>query len=334
MAPPDFLNHWHPVLKSSGLRKTPVKIRLNDTDIVLFRGEFDRIGALLDACPHRRMQLNLGCIKNDRLICPYHGYEYNISGEGKIPGSENRKIQARNFDAIERSGVIWIKNANVPAIFPFHEPDGYRRIALAHHKIKAPLPLVLDNFSEVEHTSQVHAFLGYDAEKMNEIEIKLETSENSVRLFNKGQQKKVPGIIRWSLNLGTSDYFIDDWTTFFSPIHAVYDQYWTDLNGNVRKDKLKVYVFFNSTVENQTELFTFLYMTTRPFGKFGLNLFIKPAMKIILNMEVQRDKKMIEQLAEKTPEIKGMKLSRFDQALVHIRNRIEKIYLRKENHSN
>jgi vanillate O-demethylase monooxygenase subunit len=94
--------------------------------------------------------------------------------------------------------------------------------------ISAPLELVLDNFTEVEHTSSVHALLGYDINDLSDVEVKLETSETSVRLYNKGKQKELPFFLENFLGIEKQDFFIDDWTTYFSPVYTVYDQYWID----------------------------------------------------------------------------------------------------------
>jgi len=52
-----ILDHWHPVLPSRQLRCEPVGVRLAGRCLVLFRDHANRIGALADECPHRRMRL-------------------------------------------------------------------------------------------------------------------------------------------------------------------------------------------------------------------------------------------------------------------------------------
>lgn len=63
------IDHWHPVLSSKALREQPVAVRLAGHNIVLFRGEDGKIGALEDCCPHRRMRLSCGSVVNHRLQC-------------------------------------------------------------------------------------------------------------------------------------------------------------------------------------------------------------------------------------------------------------------------
>ena len=69
----------------------------------------------------------------------------------------------------------------------------YRRIWLidvCHYNINAPLELVLDNFTEVEHTPDVHAF-GDDIKRMKEVVVESETDDTTVRI-KKWVPKKLP----------------------------------------------------------------------------------------------------------------------------------------------
>ena len=123
------------------------------------------------------------------------------------------------------------------------------------------------------------------------------------------------------------DLFVDDWTTYFSPIYTVYDQYWIDLKTGASRDtRLRIYLFFNPISETSVGLTAFTYMRYPLFAHFGLNLLIKPAIKQIVNLEVLRDKKILEKILDKNPNIAGMKLTRFDRSLGPNRKRIERIY--------
>ncbi len=320
-------DHWHPVLKSNELKSKPKAIILNGKQVVLFRDKEGLASALEDICPHRRMALSLGSVKNGRLTCIYHGMSFDRNGKGESPGTEDCKISAAKFECLEFYGAIWIKSANSSAPFPYFDIEGFGLMDISRYSISAPLELVLDNFTEVEHTPSVHAFLGYDNKKMKEVVVEPEIDDLKVRIKNTGPQKKLPPLFRYILGLDKKDLFVDDWTTYFSPVYTVYDQYWVDAKTNEPSDtRLRIYLFFNPISDTSVGLITFTYMKYPLFSHFGLNLLIKPAIKQIVNLEVLRDKKILEKILDKNPNIAGMKLTRFDRSLGPNRKRIDRIY--------
>lgn len=318
------LEHWHPVLKSNLLKRLPIQIELNNTKIVLFRTE-EKVSALMDTCPHRRMPLSKGKIFHNKIKCAYHGICFDSDGNSSSI-EESSKIQAESFDTVELHNYIWIKKKNIPAKFPFFDIEGLKQIDISEHEIFAPLELVLDNFTEVEHTPEVHLFLGYDKTKMNEIKVECMTEEETVRIKNIGPQKKIPTLIRYFLEIGENDFFVDDWTTYFSPIYSVYEQYWLDKNFQKRKNYFKIYVFFNPINKDKTKLIVFTFFKYSKWKNFALNLFIKPILSQIVQAEIKRDKKALEMIQDKNPNVQGMKLTRFDKSLGPNRFRIKKIY--------
>jgi phenylpropionate dioxygenase-like ring-hydroxylating dioxygenase large terminal subunit len=321
------LDHWHPVLKSKELENKPLAITLNGTQIVLFRDKDGLASALDDKCPHRRMALSHGSIKNGRIRCIYHGMSFDREGKGQSPDTEDCKINAGKFDCLELHGAIWVKSKECASPFPYFNTEGFRLIDICQYTIQAPLELVLDNFTEVEHTPDVHAFLGYDSNRMKEVFVESEITENTVRIKNTGPQKNLPFIFKYILDLEKTDLFVDDWTTYFSPVYSVYDQYWIDSKSNLPRDtRFKIYVFFSPISESSVRLMAFTYMKYYLFGHFGLNLLIKPAIKQIVNLEILRDKNILEKILDKNTLIAGMKLTRFDRSLGPNRKRIEKIY--------
>ncbi|MDX1958910.1 MAG: Rieske 2Fe-2S domain-containing protein [Leptospiraceae bacterium] len=326
------LKHWHPILEETKLNKKPISIKLLDKEIVIFKDSNGKISALDDVCPHRRMRLSNGKIVENSIQCPYHSWK--IDGEGTCisPASGFQNGKANSYDVMRKHGMIWIRERNSSTDFPIFQTDGYHFISSIQTEIEAPLEIVLDNFTETEHTSSVHAFLGFGMNELKDAEVVFDSTESSTRLFNKAKQKKIPWLIRHFIEIKSTDYFIDDWTTYFSPVYTVYDQYWTKGNSTEERPvKLKIYVFFNPIDKDKTQVIAFTFMKYRLLGNLGLNLFIKPAMKWIVNYEVLLDKQMIESIANKEVSLKGTKLSKFDKSLGPNRNRIEKVYRQTEN---
>ncbi len=79
--------YWHPVALSESLtERKPVGTRLLDVNLVIYRLD-GRVTAAFDRCPHRGTRLSLGTLSHGRLICPYHGLEFDGRGVcTRIPG--------------------------------------------------------------------------------------------------------------------------------------------------------------------------------------------------------------------------------------------------------
>ncbi len=75
------LRHWHPLLRSRELRRRPIRRRLCGTSIVLFRTASGRPAAVSEVCPHRRMSLAAGRVCGEQLVCAYHGWRFDPSGQ-------------------------------------------------------------------------------------------------------------------------------------------------------------------------------------------------------------------------------------------------------------
>ena len=321
------LGHWHPVLDAARLRQKPVGVVLDGREIVLFRDGQGRIGALDDCCPHRRMRLSLGCVVDGRLQCTYHGWTYDRHGAGESPGTPKLHATASHFDTAERYGAIWIKAPGGEAALPEFQVEGYEFVGRLQHEIDAPLELVLDNFTEVEHTPTTHANFGYDLARMSEVQTHVESTDTSVRVVNTGPQKRTPWIVQKLAGLHSGDQFTDDWTTYFSPVYTVYDQFWCDPQTGVeRRDRWRIYVFFNPLSSTRTQLMTFAYLRAASWARSAFIRLTRPALVALVNLEIECDVKMLEQLADKNPQLVGMKLSRFDRVLGMNRQRIERIY--------
>jgi phenylpropionate dioxygenase-like ring-hydroxylating dioxygenase large terminal subunit len=321
------LAHWHPVLTSDKLRDRPVGVRLNGTDLVLFRGEGGRIGALEDCCPHRRMRLSLGKVVNQHLQCRYHGWTFDCSGAGESPATPKLYACAKSFDAIERHGVIWAKPRGCQPMFPVFDVQGYYHVCTLAHQINAPLELVVDNFCEIEHTPTTHAFFGYCLERMHEVQVRFETTPSTVRVINQGPPKQMSRALRLLLGVGRDYVFHDDWTTYFSPVYSIYNHWWADpKTGRESRVRWKLFIFFTPVDEQNTSLMTFAYTKSSYPGPAGGVRIFKWLLRRMLDKEIWLDVGILENLADKDPRIDGMKLSRFDRVLGLNRERIERIY--------
>jgi phenylpropionate dioxygenase-like ring-hydroxylating dioxygenase large terminal subunit len=321
------LDHWHPVLLARDLKSRPVSVRLLGHDIVLFRTAGGQVGALEDICPHRRMRLSLGQVVGDRLQCGYHGWTFGCDGGGESPATPKLYACAKKLDAEERQAAIWVRRAGSTALPPAFDIDGYYNICNLYHRVKAPLELVVDNFCEIEHTPTTHDLFGYALERMHEVQVEFHSTDQTVRVVNRGPSKPVPRLLRWVLGIGRNFQFLDDWTTHFSPVYSTYDHWWADpVSGRESWVRWRLYIFFVPIDADQTALLTFAFTKSAWPGPAGGARLLRGLMRRKLNHEINLDVKILEGLADKNPRMEGMVLSRFDKVLGLNRERIERIY--------
>ncbi len=323
-----MFDHWQPMLPTRNLRRKPVGVRLAGKDIALFRTSAGEIGALVDQCPHRRMRLSHGSVVGDKLMCKYHGWTFDCAGHGESPGTPKMHACAADFEAREAYGYIWVKSRESQPVFPKLDVDGWCWMCNTEHVARAPLELTLDNFCEIEHTPTTHDLFGYALDRMHEVTVHVETTDDTVTVINHGPPKRINPVLKFFIGIKKNDIFNDTWTTHFSPIYSVFDHLWMDpTTGEEATVKWRVYVFITPVHEMETRVTAFTYAKSKwwvpPHG--GL-LAWRRFMRRSVNREIGYDVGLLEGLASHDSKLDGMKLSRFDKALMFNRERINKVY--------
>ena len=162
-------NAWYAASWAHELESAPLARTIHDQPIVLYRGEDGRPGALYDACPHRFAPLSRGRVNGDRIVCGYHGLEFesggrcvrNPHGKGAIPAA----LGVRAYPLAERYGMIWIwmgeaeraDPALLPAL-PILDEPGFAWVHGRTH-VQAHYEMVVDNLLDLSHVEFLHPFL-------------------------------------------------------------------------------------------------------------------------------------------------------------------------------
>ncbi|MEO8706608.1 MAG: Rieske 2Fe-2S domain-containing protein, partial [Kofleriaceae bacterium] len=170
----DLARHFHPVVRAIRLRGTPVRVELAGTAYVLWRDAGKQPQALLDRCPHRHAPLSQGRVRPDgRLACGYHGWHFDGAGSGVSPAVPNLgTCTVAALQVIEQHGWLWIARTDTPrSELPVLGADGWDFVGSHGQRAPAPLHVVVDNFSENEHTPYVHARLGWREEDAARVEV-------------------------------------------------------------------------------------------------------------------------------------------------------------------
>lgn len=165
---------WLVACRSQDVKEKPIQVILMGERLAIFRNS-NGIHAFKDLCIHRGAALSLGEVKNNCLVCPYHAWEYDESGncikipqlpEGKpIP----KKAKAVRYACVEKYGFIWVNLAgNQPEFFPYPEMDGtqFRNVIWGPQEVQAKPPRIIENFLDVGHLAVVHqGYLGTETHR-------------------------------------------------------------------------------------------------------------------------------------------------------------------------
>lgn len=70
-------NYWYPIARAGEIKNKPVSKKLLGFDIVIVKLQ-NKLYAYEDRCPHRNVPLSNGFIKNNKLNCGYHGWQFGL----------------------------------------------------------------------------------------------------------------------------------------------------------------------------------------------------------------------------------------------------------------
>jgi len=317
----DPLKHWYPVALGRAVGTQPVGVRIWDQEIVLFRNAGGKVGALVDRCVHRGMRLSKGAVEGDCLVCPYHGWSYDVAGEGRSPGNDGLKVMAPGFDVIERHGVVWVKSETATDTVPAFEYPGYHLAYVLHRIVKVPLELLVDNFIEIEHTCTGHWLLGFDTADMPVVQLTSERQGNGLHIVCQGPQKKIPSAIALAVGIRSGDHFVADWTMECAPLRATYTFTYQDTAGQFRSTRAREVAYFARVSAEESMLVAFYFTNKAPTA---LNkAFLYPMFRRWVDYEYERDRQLLENIADRRTDLKGFRLGRFDKPLVEFRRAMQ-----------
>lgn len=156
---------WHPVADELALGSAPMAVRLLDHPLVLWRDSGGSIHAWTDRCPHRGAQLSMGRVVNDRLHCPYHGWQFDTQGQCKLVPAQPQFTPPPGYcttgHAVQiRHGLIWVRldpQASESEIAGFPEASsGLRLLNCGPYDVATSAPRAVENFLDMAHFSFVH----------------------------------------------------------------------------------------------------------------------------------------------------------------------------------
>ncbi|HEX8122875.1 MAG TPA: aromatic ring-hydroxylating dioxygenase subunit alpha [Solirubrobacteraceae bacterium] len=167
-AVPDFealRSCWHPVGYASEFGDEPKRVVLLGEPVVVWRDSQGEAHALRDLCIHRGTALSLGRVVGDRLMCPYHGWQYGADGVCKlIPQLEDPtripgKARVDAYRCREAYGLMWVAmdepRWDLPDI-PEFGAEGWAVVQTGPFAWNADASRQLENFTDFGHFPWVH----------------------------------------------------------------------------------------------------------------------------------------------------------------------------------
>jgi len=160
-----LLNDWHVVASSEEV--VPGKLlpaTLFGRDLVIWRDAPGQAYVWEDLCIHRGARLSKGFIQNDRVVCPYHGWNYDGTAQCVLmpaaPGeTPMKKAKAIPHHVKEAYGFIWTclgEPAHDIPPFPEWDDPAYKKVVCGPYRFKSGYR-ALENFIDPTHFPFVHA---------------------------------------------------------------------------------------------------------------------------------------------------------------------------------
>jgi phenylpropionate dioxygenase-like ring-hydroxylating dioxygenase large terminal subunit len=157
---------WYVVALSRDLKADrPIARTILDEWLVVFRDENGEPFVLRDRCMHRNSRLSPGKVQNGRLQCPYHGWEYDRSGQVVVVPAEGEYFQqtvgrcAKRYDVCEQDGYVYVRLANTEGVQPFAMPyygeSGWETVRVIN-RFENSVVNCAENFIDIPHTVSVH----------------------------------------------------------------------------------------------------------------------------------------------------------------------------------
>src|SRR5580704_515625 len=160
-----LLNDWHVVAATADIVPgNLVPLTLFERDLVAWRDTKGAVHVWEDLCIHRGSRLSKGFIQNDRVVCPYHGWNYDGSAQCVLmPAAPQdrppRKAGAIAHHAVERYGLIWACLGTPErdvAPFPEWDDANYKKVVCGPYRFRSGYRAV-ENFFDPTHFPLVHA---------------------------------------------------------------------------------------------------------------------------------------------------------------------------------
>jgi phenylpropionate dioxygenase-like ring-hydroxylating dioxygenase large terminal subunit len=162
------LNGWYVVAFAADVKAALLSRTVLNQPIVLYRKQDGQAVAVGGRCPHRHFPLGRSCLKNDEIVCGYHGITFgpdgrctNIPAQSSVPAV----YKIPTYPLVEHGMwlFIWPGDPDIadPALLPDLKQIGYDSDDLVSrpfytHEIACRYQLLNDNLLDLSHLGFLH----------------------------------------------------------------------------------------------------------------------------------------------------------------------------------
>ena len=134
--------------------------------IVMYRNAQNEVVAMEDRCPHRSMPLSAGELRDDHIVCAYHGMRFNAQGDCVHVPSQAicpRSMGVRTYATFERGPLVWIWMGDIATADTSCLPEqpwlltGDWETSKGYMHLKASYVRLHENLLDLTHLSFLHA---------------------------------------------------------------------------------------------------------------------------------------------------------------------------------
>lgn len=195
-------NAWYVAAWAADIQPAPFPRTVLGDAVVFFRGADGQVAAVQDRCAHRGMPLSSGEVRDNTIVCGYHGIAYNTHGQCvKVPGLAHAPgaMRVRAYPVVEQDDLVWIWMGEASRVdqnsiprYEFHNDRAqwpYRRETT---QLKCDYRLVIDNLLDLTHLAFVHkATIGGNPDAHATAEFSVDATPNGVK-FTRWLLNSVP----------------------------------------------------------------------------------------------------------------------------------------------
>lgn len=165
-----FKNFWYALDFSANVSTQPRRVTALMEEFVLYRVPSSQQAIVLsDLCVHRGGALSDGWMKDDCIVCPYHGWQYTADGvcvkiPANLPGVPiPKKARVDCYPTREQHGFVWaflgdIPEAERPPLPSLNElPNA--QVTRGEFKWNAPYTRVIEHLMNIAHAPFLYGSL-------------------------------------------------------------------------------------------------------------------------------------------------------------------------------
>lgn len=163
-------NQWYIVMESRQIKDRPIGVTRMGEKMVFWRDDTGKVSCLRDRCAHRGVQLSKGkVLDNGRLQCPFHGFEYDVSGRITMIPANGRntpvpdRFRVHGYPTHEAHGFVWVwwgenppEDLQLPRFFDDIRENDKFTYATTYDPWDTHYSRVIENQLDVVHLPFIH----------------------------------------------------------------------------------------------------------------------------------------------------------------------------------